>query len=120
MVTGRVRIDSLEAGRTHLGAVAVGDPAALVVLVRRSVPPWLATLVAEAAGQPVIVEAAAPAGLVGEALAGWEIGVATAAFAAGAVEVEGIDPRRVARVREVTALLAAHAPQAAPLEEPAP
>ena len=37
----------------------------------------------------------------GEALDGREIGTAYAALIAGAHEVEGIDPRRVARVRAV-------------------
>lgn len=119
MVPGRARIESLEAGRRALDQVAPGERAHLVVPVAEAVPSWLADLVVTAAGAQaeVTVEAEPPADLEGEALDGWEIGVCTAALAAGATEVAGIDPRRVTRVREVWAALAAHAPQPAP--EPA-
>ncbi len=98
-------------------ATAGGRPVEpLVVLVDEAVPAWFGDLVdaARASGAAVVVQAAAPHGLAGEALAGWEIGVCTAALAAGASDVVGVDARRVARVREVDAALTAHAPQRAP------
>ena len=70
-----------------------------------------------------MVEAVAPEGLAGEALDGWEIGIATAALLAGAADVTGIAPQRLARVREVDAALAAAdatAASAAPSSEPVP
>lgn len=116
MVTGRARIDSLEAGQAHLagGQGAVSEE--LIVPVRAVVPVWLADLVAVAsvAGSTVVVEAEPPADLVGEALDGWEIGVCTVALAAGAADVLGVDPRRVARVHEVDALLGAAASPVTP------
>ncbi|WP_421119375.1 hypothetical protein ACE2AJ_18765 [Aquihabitans daechungensis] len=120
MVTGRARIDSLEAGLASLGDHPGAPGAELVVPVRSSVPPWLADLVAAAAvvDATVVVEAEPSAELSVEALDGWEIGVCTAALQAGAADVLGVDPRRVARVHEVTALLAAHAPHPAPEAAP--
>ena len=56
--------------------------------------------------------------LAGETLDGWEIGVCAAALAAGAADVQGLDRTRVARVREVGDLLAAHALQPAPAAAP--
>lgn len=102
MVTDRVRIDSLAAGRAHLANAELAAGSVLVVPVDRAVPPWLAELVAAArlVGATVLVEAETPAGLDGEPAAGWQIGVCTAALAVGA-EVAGIDPQRVARVREI-------------------
>lgn len=120
MVRGRARIDSLAAGRDLLAgeAIGVGDP--LVVPVVDAVPAWLGELVTVAAsrGVEVLVEAEPPADRDGEALDGWEIGVCTAAFAAGATDVVGVDPQRVARVRTVTAQLDRAAARPAP--EPAP
>lgn len=116
MVTGPARIDTLEAGLARLAAASRGPVVPLVVPVRAVVPAWLEDLVvaADAAETAVVVDAAAPRDLAGEALAGWEIGVCTAAFASGAADVLGVDPRRVARVREVHASLAAHGPAPAP------
>lgn len=116
MVTGPGRIDTLEAGLARLAAAEGGTVEPLVVILDQAVPAWLASLVdaAAARGAAVVVQAAAPHGLAGEALAGWEIGVCTAALAAGVSDVVGVDARRVARVREVDAALAAHAPQRAP------
>lgn len=120
MVTGAARIDTLEDGRALLRGLDAGSGSDLVVVVRSVVPAWLPQLVTAAieAGSRVLVAAEPPAELVGEALDGWEIGVCTAALAAGAADVLGIDRRRVARVREVGDLLAAHAPQPAPAAAP--
>jgi len=106
VVTDRVRIDSLAAGRTHLANAELAARSVLVVPVDRAVPPWLAELVAAArlVGATVLVEAKEPAGLDGESAAGWQIGLCTATLAVGA-DVAGIDPRRVARVREIIASL---------------
>lgn len=116
MVTGPARINDLEAGRELLVGGSVGGGSTLVVPVRAVVPSWLVELAAEAAdlGIDVLVEAEPPADLDGEALDGWEIGVCTAALASGAADVIGVDPRRVARVREIGDLLVAHASQVAP------
>ncbi len=113
MVTGRARIDSLEAGLTLLADDTHGTGSELVVPVRSVVPSWLADLVAAAAvvGSTVVVEAEPPAELGGEELDGWEIGVCTVALGAGAADVLGVDPRRVARVEEVTALLGDQVPE---------
>ncbi len=107
MVTDRVRIDSLAAGREHLAHARLAPGAVLVVPVDRRVPTWLAELVdaAHAARASVVVEAQTPADLEGEAAAGWQIGVCTAALAAGADDVVGVEAQRVARVRDVTASL---------------
>ena len=70
-------------------------------------------------GSTVVVEAEPPAALEGEALDGWEIGVCTAALGAGAADVLGVDPLRVARVAEVIARLAAPAPATATAPEAA-
>ena len=115
MVTDRARIDSLEAGRVALDAQEGTDHLELVVSVRSTIPPWLIELVvvATARGSVVLVEAEAPPGLPAETLAGWEIGVCTAALTAGAIEVFGIAPSTVARVREVIGALAAAASDAA-------
>lgn len=104
MVTDRVRIDGLAAGRDHLAGDRP-EGSVLVVTIDQRVPYWLGelALAATEVGAIVIVEAAAPDGLEDEARAGWEVGVATAALAAGAVDVAGIAPERVARVREITA-----------------
>lgn len=112
MVTERARIDSLEAGLSVLAAAVPGSAPALVVTVHTSVPEWLVDLVhaARSGHGAVVVEADPAPELFGDALAGWEIGVATAALDAGARDVIGIDPARVARVREVVASLAAAAP----------
>ena len=85
------------------------------MVVTDAVPADLAEVVAAASG-PVVVRAQAPVGLAGETLAGWEIGVATAALQAGAATVEGIDPERLRRVRAVVHQLdiAGH-----PVSEPA-
>ena len=122
MVTGRARIDSLEAGLAYLAGGTDEPGSELVVPVAVTVPTWLADLVAAAAvvGSTVVVEAEPSAGLSGEELDGWEIGVCTAALTAGAADVLGVDPRRVARVHEVTALLDTHALETAPAPEPAP
>lgn len=111
MVTGRVRVETLEDGRAALAGSAT--PAALVleVAVDQRVPAWLGDLVALArsAGASVSVVAVAPSAVTAagdEALAGWEIGVCTAALAAGADEIVGIDPTRVARVRTIVGALA--------------
>jgi hypothetical protein len=116
VVTGATRIDSLESGLARLADRSGGVGSELVVPVRDVVPDWLADLVSAASlvGATVVVEAEPSAELVGDALDGWEIGVCTAALAAGAADVLGVEPRRVARVHEVTALLAAHAPEATP------
>lgn len=118
MVTGAARIDTLEDGRARLRGLDAASGADLVVVVRSVVPAWLEELVAEAAagGSRVLVAAEPLPDLAGEALDGWEIGVCTAALAAGAADVVGIDRKRVARVREVGELLAAHAP--APVAAP--
>ena len=120
MVTGASRIETLEDGLGRLRGVDAGSGSDLVVVVRSVVPAWLEPLVTEAieAGSRVLVAAEPPPGLVGETLDGWEIGVCTAALAAGAADVLGIDGTRVARVREVGDLLAAHAPQPAPAAAP--
>jgi hypothetical protein len=125
VVSARVRIDSLEAGREHLRGAEAGRSDVFVVAVADAVPGWLGSLVRAAAGVevPVVVEAVAPEGLAGEALDGWEIGIATAALLAGAADVTGIAPQRLARVREVDAALAAAdatAASAAPSSEPVP
>lgn len=122
MVKGAARIDTLEDGRAHLRGLDAGSGSDLVVVVRSLVPAWLEQLGREAteAGVRVLVAAEPPAALAGEALDGWEIGVCTAALAAGAADVEGIARTRVARVREVGDLLAAHAPSAASASVPAP
>lgn len=119
VVPVRVRIESLEAGGSALSAAPDPAETGLVVPVSTAVPTWLGALVeaASAAGAAVFVEAEPPADLEGEALDGWEIGLCTAALAAGAAGVLGIDPQRVRRVREVDGALAAHAPGASP--EPA-
>jgi hypothetical protein len=116
VVTGATRIEGLEAGRARLADGSVGAGSELVVPVRDVVPAWLVDLVSEAGlvGASVVVEAEPPADLEGEVLDGWEIGVCTAALGAGATDVLGIAPRRVARVREVGDLLAAPAPVAEP------
>jgi hypothetical protein len=116
VVTGPARIDTLDAGLARLAAAGRGPAVPLVVPVRAVVPAWLEDLVvaAAAAETAVVVDAAAPHDLAGDARAGWEIGVCTAAFASGAADVLGIDPRRVARVREVHDSLAAHAARRAP------
>jgi hypothetical protein len=80
--------------------------AELEIVVTDAVPDDLAVTVAATPG-PVVVRAQAPAALVGDALAGWEIGVATAALLAGAAGVEGIAPERVRRVRAVVDALGA-------------
>lgn len=120
MVTGAARIETLEDGRARLRGVDAGAGADLVVVVRSVVPAWLEQLVVEAgrAGSRVLVTAEPPADLAGEALDGWEIGVCTATLAAGVADVLGIDRTRVARVREVGDLLAAHALQPAPAAAP--
>jgi len=113
VVTDRVRIDSLAAGREHLARAQRVPGSVLVVPIDRTVPAWLGELAAAAhvVDATVVAEARRPADLVGEAGDGWEIGVCTAALAAGADDVTGIDARRVARVRDVTACLdAARAP----------
>lgn len=104
MVTDRVRIDSLAAGQARLAEAGWVPGTVLVVTVERTVPPWLRPLVAAArrGEAPVVVEARTPADLDVEPAAGWEIGVCTAALAAGADDVTGIDPQRLARVREIT------------------
>jgi hypothetical protein len=109
VVTQRARIDSLEAG---LELLAGPHPAGLTVVAHTSVPDWIGELVdaARAAGVTVAVDAAPAADLTGDALAGWQIGVATAAFTAGVDAVHGIDDRRLARVREVVRSLADAAP----------
>ncbi len=91
-----------------------------MVTVQEAVPGWLTALVAaaRAVGASVVIEAEAPSDLAGESLAGWEIGVCTASLGAGAAEVTGISPHRVARVREVDALLAAAARRATPETAP--
>jgi hypothetical protein len=116
VVTDRVRIDSLEAGQAHLAQSGSDGRAILVVTVARVVPVWLSALVEEAhaAAASVVVEVEAPADLDDESRAGWEIGVCTAALGAGTDDVVGIDPKRVARLREVTVRLAAARPHAAP------
>lgn len=121
MVTGRARVESLEAGLAYLAGLGDGAGSELIVPVRYAVPAWLADLAAAAAvvGSTVVVEAEPPAALEGEALDGWEIGVCTAALGAGAADVLGVDPRRVARVDEVIALLDAHAPATATAPEAA-
>lgn len=83
--------------------------AELEIVVTDTVPDDLEATVAAAPG-PVVVRAQAPGGLVDDALAGWEIGVATAALLAGAARVEGIAPERVRRVRAVVDALHAAAP----------
>lgn len=112
---GRARIESLQAG---LAAAAGPGTTDLVVPVSGSVPAWLGDLVHGAAAADgevrVLIEAEPPADLEGAALDGWEIGVCTAAVAAGVDDVLGVDPQRVTRVRQVGVLLAAHAPQPAP------
>lgn len=107
MVTGPARIDSLAEALARLAAPPRPSGEAVVVTVDRTVPTWLPDLVAAARAErtAVVIDARHPAHLGGEALAGWEIGVCTAAFAAGAADVLGVDPRRVARVREVDARL---------------
>lgn len=71
-----------------------------MIEVTERVPADLSGAIA-AEARPVVVHLAAPAELAGEALAGWEIGAATAALLAGAVDVTGVDPVRLARVRTV-------------------
>lgn len=71
-----------------------------MIEVADEVPADLATVVA-GSEVPVVVHLAAPSHLAGDALAGWEIGAATAALLAGAATVTGIDAARLARVRAV-------------------
>lgn len=90
--------------------------------VTDEVPADLAATIASS-DAPVVVHLAAPAHLAGDALAGWEIGAATAALLAGAATVTGIDPARLARVRTVVDHLqpdAAEPSHAAPEPDPAP
>jgi hypothetical protein len=75
-----------------------------VIEVTDVVPADLAASVASS-DVPVAVHLVPPAHLAGDALAGWEIGAATAALLAGAANVTGIDPARLARVRTVVAHL---------------
>lgn len=83
---------------------------ARVVEVTSEVPADLAATIASF-DAPVVVHLAAPAHLAGDALAGWEIGAATAALLAGAATVTGIDAVRLARVRTVVDHLQAGAPE---------
>jgi hypothetical protein len=78
--------------------------------VTDEVPADLAATIASSE-VPVVVHLAAPAHLAGDALAGWEIGAATAALLAGAATVTGIEPARLARVRTVVDHLQAGAPE---------
>jgi hypothetical protein len=95
-------VDTLEGGRDLLASGV--DQGRLAVVVTASVPRWLGRLVQEAAAASVtvVVIARCPDALHGEAIDGWEIGIVTAALAAGA-EVEGIAERRVARVASIHA-----------------
>ncbi|HWJ60918.1 MAG TPA: hypothetical protein VNS19_03035 [Acidimicrobiales bacterium] len=120
MVTDRVRIDGLAAGRARLAQGDLASRSVLVVTVTRRVPDWLDELVAAASevGASVLVEAVPPTHLVGPERDGWEIGVCTTALGAGAADVAGVAPQRVARVREITARLAEPAPMPAPEAAP--
>ena len=112
MVTGRARIDSLEAGQAHLADGADASGTELVVPVRTVVPAWLADLAALAAvtGSTVVVEAEPPAANAAVHTPISQPSSASSTRSAGAADVLGIDPGRVARVQEVDVLLAAHAP----------
>jgi hypothetical protein len=95
-------VDTLEGGRDLLASGV--DQGRLAVVATASVPKWLDLLVQEAAAASVtvVVIARRPDGLDGDAIDGWEIGIVTAALAAGA-QVEGIAERRVARVASILA-----------------
>lgn len=75
----------------------------LEVLVVDVVPAWLPDVVdrAHAQGAQVAVCATPDGSLSPAERAGWEIGVCTAAQRAGVDRIDGIDPRRVARVGAV-------------------
>jgi hypothetical protein len=96
--------------------VAVGE-GPIVVRVQGIVPEWLSELVVVGAsvGRPVLAELQAPAGLGDDALAGWEIGAATAVLRTGAEVAGGIDAVRLTRVRAIVRSLGA-----AGIEEPEP
>ena len=114
MVTEGVRIESLAEGRTHLAAGSAAESGCLVVPVREVVPGWLAELVdaAGAAGVAVVADAVGIEGASADQRAGWEIGVCTAALAAGVADVRNVAPQRVERVRAVLGSLG-HAVEAA-------
>ncbi|WP_426572231.1 hypothetical protein [Aquihabitans sp. McL0605] len=117
MVVEHVRIENLAEADDALAKAGDVVDLVLAVVVRATVPAWLGAAVERAhrAGRSVIVIAEPLGDPAGEELAGWEIGVATAALAAGVDEVRGIDARRVERVRTVLGLLdAAAAHEVAP------
>lgn len=121
MVTDGAQTTSLADGLAALADAADRtEPLTLVVPVVEAVPPWLVGLAAAAhdQGARVLVSAEPPAGATGEAADGWEIGVCTAALAAGVDDVVGIDPRRVTRVRAVIEATR-RATMAPPAEQPA-
>lgn len=89
-------------------APAVAAPLVLVVPIVEVAPPWLAEAVvrAHASGATLVVSLEPTSPGVDDRAAGWEIGVITAALAAGADDVLGTSPERVARVGEVLRRLA--------------
>ena len=117
MVVEHARVESLAEADEVLARAATPADLVLVLVVRTVVPAWIGALVsqAHAAGHGVMVVVEPEGDPAGDVLAGWEIGVCTAALSAGVDEVRGIDAKRVERVRTVVGLLdGAGAPEAAP------
>ena len=99
MVLVRPVVDAPEA----VDAAARDGVGAVEVIIGDVVPGWLAAAVERAHehGLLVVARLAGRPGLVAGEGDGRQIGAVLAALEAGVDEVEGVDPRRVARIRTV-------------------
>lgn len=108
VAVGQLVIERVDDVDRAVGVVGAADEDLLVVRVTVAVPAWLAEAAdrAHRGGRRLAVELDPATERTGDAAVGWEIGAITAALAAGADEVLGAAPQRVARVREVLGRLA--------------
>jgi hypothetical protein len=104
VATQRVDVDHPDAAARALADAADPSQLSLVVTVSTVVPEWLPGLLAQArtAGSDVVVVLDADhEAVTAQGAAGWEIGVLTSVLSLGIDQVEGADPKRVARVQAV-------------------